>query len=52
MRWRPPEEAEWYRWFAWRPIILGTGQRVWLEWVERRLSDDPYGINFDYRDVA
>ena len=29
------EYGVWRPWFAWRPIPLPDGRRVWLEWVER-----------------
>ena len=28
--------GDWYRWFAWRPVVLGTGEWAWLRTVERR----------------
>ena len=28
--------TEWYRWFAWYPVLIGTRKYAWLEMVERR----------------
>lgn len=28
--------CEWRRWFAWRPVRVGSGDCRWLEYVERR----------------
>jgi hypothetical protein len=30
-------DTGWCRWFAWYPVSVG-GERVWLEWVERRFA--------------
>lgn len=30
---------EWSRWFAWRPVEVGS-KVVWLEWIERRWDPD------------
>lgn len=41
---------EWRAWFAWRPVLLEDGKtRVWLEWVERKITDDWYSFGRDYR---
>ncbi len=29
-------QREWTRWFSWYPVVTVEGERVWLEWVERR----------------
>ena len=44
----------WRRWFAWRPVSCVNGDRVWLEFVERRGEwyDDFEGYTFrgyDYK---
>lgn len=46
---RLQEKRKWHRWFAWRPVVLGTFMypseySVWLQWIERRLlkSCDEY----------
>lgn len=28
--------ANWHRWFAWRPVRVGSHDCRWLEWVERK----------------
>jgi hypothetical protein len=48
MRWKSKEEFEWHTWFAWYPIKTVCGTNVWLEYVERRISETewevvPYG---------
>lgn len=46
------QQAEWHRWFAWRPVILNDGRLAWLRWLERRVTNLPYptyGHNDDYR---
>lgn len=32
---------EWHRWFAWRPVRVGSGDCRWLETIERRISWQP-----------
>jgi hypothetical protein len=39
---------KWHRWFAWYPVRIGE-QRVWLEWVDRRLRMVFEGWDCDYR---
>ena len=29
------DRSEWHRWFAWRPVALVTGERAWMQTVER-----------------
>jgi hypothetical protein len=44
MRWTPDDgERDWHAWFAWYPVELPRaagwrtgGDRVWLQWVERK----------------
>lgn len=37
------KQAEWRRWFAWYPVSLPDGRRVWLQCIEKRI------IWFSYR---
>ena len=47
MKWHFQDKACWHRWFAWRPVILDeTSQWVWLEWIERRESNE---LAWNYR---
>jgi hypothetical protein len=39
MRWKSKKEFEWRTWFAWYPIKTVCGTNVWLEYVERRISE-------------
>jgi hypothetical protein len=36
----PKHEREWEPWFAWRPVMTVTGERVWLDTVYRQLGND------------
>jgi hypothetical protein len=41
VRWPTPpnrtvERMNWHRWFAWHPVDLPDGDRVWWEVVERK----------------
>lgn len=39
----------WHRWYAWRPVWMGTLYTyVWLEWIERHL---PTSTAFGARDT-
>ena len=31
-------QAEWHRWFAWRPVRVDSRDCRWLEYVERRIE--------------
>lgn len=47
MKWKISPQfnyKEWHRWFAWYPVKLKNNQRVWLEYVERKLD----GYTIDY----
>lgn len=53
-----PRYNEWYRWFAWYPVIAydprdGREHLVWLDYVETRSyfykSDEFTGVNWNYR---
>ena len=37
----------WHRWFAWHPMVMPSGDLVWLEWIERKIT---YG--YDHGPVA
>ena len=30
----------WHRWFAWKPIRVGSRDCRWLEWIERKGTSD------------
>ena len=35
-------DRPWYRWFAWYPVRLSwdeSDQRVWLQWIWRRIDN-------------
>jgi hypothetical protein len=54
MRWatrQPRDTKQWARWFAWRPIRVGT-EWVWLEYVDRREHFRFDQITSEYRDAA
>ena len=36
----------WHDWFAWRPVRIGD-RVVWLEWVRRYKSYNPYRNRYD-----
>lgn len=38
----------WHEWFAWHPVRLESGERVWLQTVERRSVWFVYSFN-EYR---
>lgn len=40
--------AEWHQWFAWHPIRLKDGRRVWLETVECREIFGKMIVSLDY----
>jgi hypothetical protein len=44
---------QWHRWFAWRPVRIGSRDCRWLEWVERKGTYFEYymecGWSFEYR---
>ena len=39
MRWKSKDKFAWRDWFAWYPIKTECGTNVWLEYVERRISE-------------
>ena len=51
MRWNIGiRERGFHRWFAWFPVRLrGTNTVVWLEWVERQITDAQGWKITDYR---
>jgi hypothetical protein len=49
MRWKAPrDQEEWHPYFAWFPVTVGR-QRVWLEWIERKLVPDSLDWSAYYR---
>lgn len=36
MRWTPKDQSFWHAWFAWRPVYVKGGDKVWLRSVQRR----------------
>jgi hypothetical protein len=38
-------EAKWHRWFAWRPVRIGSHDCRWLETVERRRDPPGYFVS-------
>lgn len=42
----------WYRWFAWRPVLVDIGEKqvawAWLRFVEKRINAHGCVLN-DYR---
>lgn len=43
MRWRTrsPIKKGWHTWFAWYPVELENGEKVWLEQIVRRARYHP-----------
>jgi len=39
----------WQRWFAWYPVTTVHGERVWWEYVERKLRMYAYDSVWEYR---
>ena len=39
MRWKKQDVRQWHRCFAWWPVRMSDGTRVWLESYERRVPD-------------
>lgn len=49
MRWKPINRYQvWQLWYAWHPVTLDDGTRVWLELVERKLRGG-YDDSWIYR---
>lgn len=47
MKWTPKIyklNYNWQPWFAWHPVRLPTGEKIWLERVLRRVNYCPYKI--------
>lgn len=36
MRFKKKTFKDWHKWFAWYPVELGNGDKIWLETVMRR----------------
>jgi hypothetical protein len=48
---KPHDPERWIPWFAWYPVSLEDGRRVWLESVDYRMDHrDAYSICFEYRE--
>ena len=45
MRWKVFNVWDWNRWFAWYPIVIND-ERVWLEYVERKLTFESWAWQF------
>lgn len=48
-------QKQWHRWFAWRPIRIGSHDCRWLEYIERkrvssRIIDYPL-FTWEYRAI-
>jgi hypothetical protein len=48
MKWPAPKNG-WVRWFAWYPVTVNTGERVWWESVERRRFESAWVTYYLYR---
>lgn len=53
MRWgrsgRWDDSRVWHLWFAWHPVTIdSSGQRVWLEYVERKNTANFVRSLYDY----
>lgn len=48
--WRTPDESEWHRVFAWRPVRV-AGQWAWLEMVERRFTANGLDWSTHFRQI-
>ena len=44
MRWKSKDKFAWRDWFAWYPIKTVCGTNVWLEYVERRISETEWEV--------
>jgi hypothetical protein len=40
--------CDWHPWFAWYPVEVGN-EIVWLESVERKMTDCMYGESWEYQ---
>lgn len=41
--------SQWHDWFAWHPIITEAGEWIWLERVERKITDLLHVDKVEYR---
>lgn len=49
MRWKTEKAREWYRVFAYMPVVVGD-EWVWWEWYERKVCFEcEVGVSYDYR---
>ncbi len=49
MRRQLKDLSQWHRWFAWHPIVTDCGRLIWLETVERKITDLLFVDKTDYR---
>ena len=47
------QKSCWHFWFAWYPVTIkfrpdGARDKVWLEWVERKGTYEPYFGDWSY----
>lgn len=49
MRWNLPSNPRlaWHDWFAWHPITLRNGERIWLETIRRKQKYDGTDSRFE-----
>lgn len=42
-------QTNWHDWFAWFPVTVETGERVWWKWVSRKIKWRTYDNDTYYR---
>lgn len=40
------QRKQWHPWFAWRPVRVDSRDCRWLEWVERKGTEDVRSCGF------
>jgi hypothetical protein len=47
LTWQEKLEAreQWHRWFAWRPVRVATRDCRWLEYIERKITHEIWGMD-------
>ncbi len=48
---RRVRRTRWHRWFAWFPVHVTEREMRWLEFVERKYTQQPDGSYWWYREV-
>jgi len=52
---RHSEKLKWHRWFAWHPVRVGSREKRWLEYVERKgtvwEATSIWGYTWEYRSI-